>query len=224
MNGYVDLWVRPADLEDGLTSLVWAASEGFTDLVLVCSETRFAQYREAISALDLGLSVRRRTAVDLARPAFDRTQVWGDSDVFVQLPGKCDLKQMARVMGEIARSGFTPVVIGAARAPEVQRQPELLRYLLNAGAVLCGMAGCAGGKYGSGCRMAARRIAALGYYHLFAGYVQDRVSVTGVARLLEDVRPSWRSTQSELHSALVVRPELVLNREKDCGAGEGRRR
>ncbi len=216
MSGYTDLWVQPENLHEGLMSLVWAASEGFADLVLVCDEKRFAQYGEAILALDLGLSIHWGVALDLSSRVPGPGQIWGGSSVFVQLPpGRCDLKRVARVLGEIVRSGFAPVVVGAERSAEIQRQPELLRYLLAAGAVLCGLAGGITGKYGNGCRVTARRIASLGYYHLFAGYVQKQVPVREVIRHLEDVRPGWRRTQSDSHLALQMRPQLLLREGAD---------
>lgn len=216
MSGYTDLWVRPESLQEGLTSLVWAASEGFEDLVLVCDEKRFIQYGEANLALDLGLSIHRGVPLDLSSRVPGPGQIWGGSSVFVQLPpGRCDLKRIARVLGEIVRSGFSPVVVGAARSAEIQRQPELLRYLLAAGAVLCGLAGGVTGRYGNGCRVTSRRIASLGYYDLFAGYVQEQVPVREVIAHLEDARPIWRRTQSDWHLALQTRPRLLLREGKD---------
>lgn len=221
MSGYTDLWVEPGTLAEGLGALVWAASEGFTGLVMVCDENRFIQYREAVRAADLGLSVRRGVPTELSGPVSTAEQIWGNDCVFVRLPSRCDLKLVARVLGERARSGFTPVIIGAETSPEVQRQPELLRYLLASGAVLCGLAGSVTGKYGNGCRVAARRIAALGYYHLFAGYAQGQVSVSEVARHLEEVRAGWRKTQSDLCLPLVTRPGLLMREGKDHEGNRG---
>lgn len=205
----MDLWVqfaRDMPLEYALSNLEWAGLHGFSDLVVVEDRDRFAQYREGARALGLQMTLHRRVPV---RPGRDTRLMpdglWGSSSVFMAPPETRDLKTLARSLGELSRSGYEPVVVGPELNPEIQRIPELLRYLLQAGAVCCGLVGSMVGSAGSGARFTAERLASLGYYTFMAGYVQARCPVEDLAVRLGQVRPSWRSTQSGVDSVLMER-------------------
>ncbi len=206
---FVDLWVQfspESHLEEILSDLQWAHLHGFSDLVVVEGKDSFIKHREGARALGLKITLHRRVPVlagQDTRPVPDA--IWGASSLFMAAGRTRDLKTLARSLGELSRSGYQPVVVGPELNPEVQRIPELLRYLLQAGAVCCGLAGSLVGAAGSGARFTAERLASLGYYSFMAGYVQARCPVGDLASRLSKLRPSWRSTQSRTESVLMER-------------------
>lgn len=213
-HGFVDLWVEfPRDLalEEGISMLEWARVHGFSDLVIVGEgRERFVQYREGARALGLGMTLHRRVPARLGRESNPvSSAVWGSSSVFMPAPRTRDLKTLARSLGEMSRSGYKPVIVGPELNPEIQRLPELLRYLLAAGAICCGLAGSLMGSAGSGARFTGERLAALGYYSFIAGYVQARCPMEDLAARLGQLRPSWRRTQSRLDSVLMERGQRL---------------
>ncbi len=163
--GEVDLWARlPASLGAPLQALQWAAGAGFSSLVIIdAGRRRRVQLDEGARALGLPLQTHFRAAVDLTTDAAWRCESsWGDRTVLGTIPQVRDLQRTARVLGRMARRGWLPVIVGPECNPEVRRHPELLRYLLQAGAGCCALAGSLTGLYGSGARWTASRIAWMG--------------------------------------------------------------
>jgi len=120
--------------------------------------------------------------------------------LLVELPETRDLKGAARVVRTLTFNGFVPVVVAPERNPEVRRLPELLRYVLQVGAICCGDAGCAAGLEGHGRAVTARRLWSLGYYSFFSGFIRGQeqpVAPSDLAAVLGTVPPSWREPQGQ---------------------------
>jgi|GEM_PF-6940870 len=211
----VDIWTRlPSSLGGALNSLRWAADCGFSGLVAVGEPgERRVQLLEGARALGLNLTLRFRGAADLTGASVGSCPcIWADNLVFGTVPSSRDLKRTARILGRVARSGLVPVVVGPELNAEVGRQPELLRYILQAGACCCARAGSLVGQYGNGVRWTASRIAWMGYYSFVGGYVQNGVRPDEVAAGVR--RPSyiWRTTQGDWLAKSMVRARELVRR------------
>ncbi len=127
---------------------------------------------------------------------------WGPGRLlFVHLPPDKDLKMLARKIRILSFGGITPVVLAPERNPEVERLPELARYLLQSGAQLSLDAGCLLGEEGAGAGRTARRLLELGFISLISGYLRGDMRPIDPMRVWEVVEdtpraPWWRSHQA----------------------------
>lgn len=198
---YVDLRARlvpgdgAADLAQSLAWLRLAAERGFRRLYLPDEQpgdrragtappgtdaAGWAQ-RLSVAARALGLPVEvgtlaylpLRRAVTAADAELRARVLPGTPLLFVHLPRTPELKSPARMAGDLRRRGFQPAVFAPELHPEVQRIPELSRYLLQAGAILVLDVNSLLGRHGHGAAVTARRLQRLGWYALAAAFFGD---------------------------------------------------
>ncbi len=222
--GWVDLHARltprGSGLTDALAHLEWAARAGARRLYVPAAPdparrqaTGQASERLRVAAGALGLSVRveplpylplERSAA-LGPGELAGLTVPGTNVVCLTLPRTKELKSPARRVGRLWRLGFVPAVFGPEAHPEVQRLPELVRYLLQVGALLVLDAANLVGYHGEGARVTARRLQRLGYYTLVAGYVghpRGPIPMDAVRAELERVVP-WRGQATRAYDELL---------------------
>lgn len=170
------------------------------------------QYQEAASVLQLGLQLHHITPVKL------QPQDQQKMPALVRMPRQVrDLKKLARLIGETRSSGARIVLVGPEHNREVQRHPELLRYVASAGAAFCGLAASLADKPGYRARSTARRIVTLGYYSYMAGFTTASVHPRQIARVIDRINPGWRKTQNSSEEILKLRPPLLLRQITTCG-------
>jgi len=169
------------DLARALALIDWAVANGFRSLGARCQVTeegevepgaarRLDQLREGARALGHAISffaapvVELKLVCDAMMGKLQGLALGPHRVVLVELPETHDLKGAARVLRILSFNGFQPVVVAPERNPEVRRITELLRYVLQVGAMCCADVGCLVGLEGHGKAVAARRVWALGYY------------------------------------------------------------
>jgi len=165
------------DLARALALIDWAVANGFRSLGARCQVTeegevepgaarRLDQLREGARALGHATSffaapvVELKLVCDAMMGKLQGLALGPHRVVLVELPE--NLKGAARVLRILSFNGFQPVVVAPERNPEVRRIPELLRYVLQVGAMCCADVGCLVGLEGHGKAVAARRVSRSG--------------------------------------------------------------
>lgn len=232
---YADLYARlipgdgPADLAESLHRLQAAAAAGFRYLYLPRLPAPrgrahagaaaagpdpaawAARLQVAADALGLPLRLGVSTYLRLAQAAaaadgeLAAAALPDGRTVLTLLPRTHDLKLPARLAGDIARRGFTPACFRPETHPEVQRQPELARYLLQAGALLVLDVGSLAGLHGHGARAAALRLLRLSHYALAAGFLGHEAGLIDPQAVRAEVSrlPFWSPRARERLDGLL---------------------
>ena len=204
-----------------MNALSWAGDAGFKWVVAVGERARRRrQLREAVRALDLGLTISFRNRVEIPSGELAPGDLWVEGVTFGCLPGSRDLKLLARGVGDMVRGGMHPVIVGPEFNTGVRRHPELLRYLMQAGCSCCALASSFTGARGNGARVTALRIASLGYYAYIGGYLDGRVMPAEAEMHLQGIPPGWRRTQSDVSRTTMMRARALARRmEEECEGG-----
>lgn len=205
----------PADLAEALAWLRWAGAAGFRLLFFdpgAADEEEagrwLARLQVAAEALAPALEVRAARWLPLPRAArlerreLARVALGGGRLLPLELPFSHDLKAPARLVGDLRRAGWEPLLFAPELHPEVQRQAELSRYLLQAGGWLVLDAGSLAGRNGHGARVAALRLVRLGWYSFCAGFLAHPGGPVAPEEVLELLRRAprrrpWRPGEAE---------------------------
>jgi len=213
--GWVDLWVQfssSTPLHLRLQHLVWADEQGFTHLVVPEDDKSFSRYKAAAAALQIRCRLHQISPTTLNPDPAARVPP------LIRMPPQLrDLKKLARLVGQNRLAGKTIILVGPEHNREVQRHPELLRYVASAGAAFCGLARSLADRPGYSAKSTARRLIALGYYSYLAGFVTAGVHPQEILQKVSRISPSWRRTQSTPEEIVRLRPRRLMKTIFDDG-------